>query len=160
MSRKPKGWLFYDQFIKSFDLVPRVAICLLVERHYDDSNHHNEVLLSKRNMPPELGKFHYPGTFLLKNETISDAIDRLLHDELHLSRQHLTKPTLARVFENLKGDPRGHVIDIIYRCRFRKRFSSPSKENPHKAGNLRFFSKLPQNIGFGHRRILNELKFR
>lgn len=161
MSRKPKGWLLYDQFIKSFDLVPRVAICLLVERKFDVSKYRIdvEILLSRRISPPEVGKWHYPGTFLLKGETINSALDRVLQDELKLSHQHVTKLQLVGVFENLKGDPRGHVIDIIYRCRFRKRFSLFGKENPYKAGNLRFFLKLPQNIGFGHHKILDRLGY-
>lgn len=143
MSRKLKGWLSYDQFLKSFKLVPRIAICLLIEKN-------KALLLSRRTFPPEVGKWHYPGTFLLKGEMISQALNRVLKDELQLSLSDITKPQLVGVFENLKGDPRGHVIDVIYRCQIKS-----LKDQK----NLRFFSKLPDNIGFNHKKILNELGF-
>ncbi len=135
-------------FLKSFELVPRVAVNLLIV----DSG--NRLLLTKRTMPPGVGTWHYPGSFLLKNETILDCIERVASDELGL-RISVKKAMLAGVAEDIHDDPRGHVIDLLYRYEA----GGGELETFRETGYMKFFSALPDNVGFNHRETLKSLGF-
>jgi colanic acid biosynthesis protein WcaH len=137
-----RGKLPYDQFLKSFELAPRVAINLLIEKD-------GKILLAKRAIEPFKDHWHYPGSFLLKDEPLDDAVQRVARDELGIKVKDVE---LAGVFENLTGDPRGHVVDVIYR-------SGPVGEPDAVDTNLevKYFERLPEKIGFGHRKILRRL---
>lgn len=59
--------LSQEEFLETFKNVPRVAINLII------TDIDNKVLLTRRNISPCLGEWHFPGSFLLKNETIDEA---------------------------------------------------------------------------------------
>lgn len=145
MSKK----LPYDIFVKSFDLVPRVALSLII------TDPQNKVLLAKRAIPPFPGSWHIPGSFLLKDESIKDCLTRVAKKELGFLL-NVKNIKLLGVFEDLDKDPRGHVIDIIY-CytleNIKIKQVGDSKE-------IRLFAKLPSNISFNHREILTKLGFK
>lgn len=136
------------QFVQSFKDVPRLAINLLIK------NPEGKILLTKRAIPPQKGYWHYPGSFLRKNEKIKDCINRIAQKELGIKIVN-SKTKLLGVFENTNKDPRGHVIDIVYEYKIHKNFQfTPNKETSQAT----FFSKLPLKIGFNHRRVLNRLR--
>src|SRR5579862_7988377 len=97
-----------DEFLESFKNVPRFAISLLI------INSSNDFLLTRRNIQPEMGKWHLPGGFLLKNETFTDCITRILDKEIGIRLS--VAPTLLFVSEDLDKDPRGHVVESIYKA--------------------------------------------
>ena len=132
----------YEQFLKSFKFVPRIAICLL----FKDSK--GRLILSRRTIPPLKGYWHLPGSFLLKGEELLDCIKRVAMEELNINIEEASAKLLG-VFENLDKDPRGHVIDIVYECQINNlsRLKLISK-------NIKFFKELPENIGFGHEKII------
>jgi ADP-ribose pyrophosphatase YjhB (NUDIX family) len=139
--------LSQEEFLESFKNVPRIALNLIVT----DSG--NRVLLTRRNIPPCEGDWHFPGSFLLKDETMDDAKKRIAKDEFNLDINDKDLFLLG-VFEDLEGDPRGHVIDIAYGMKI---------DDVNKIGTtketmeVRFFDKLPEEIGFNHRETLNKL---
>ena len=149
MSKKPLR-LPQADFEKSFELVPRIALNLLIK------NQAGEILLTKRNIKPFRNHWHFPGTFLLKNETISGCLKRLAKQEVGFELKQSTVKFLG-VFEDIEGDPRGHVIDVMYEYHLDhlgdKEFTQETKE-------LRFFKKLPQQVGFNHRDTLKQLGFK
>ena len=128
--------LSFREFINSFKLIPRLAVDLIVE------NKKGEILLSKREMEPYLGYWHIPGSFLLKNESLINCVKRVARVELGLNIQ---KAVFITVDENIKFDPRGHIVDLYYRC---------VTDSQVTKSNLTFFKTLPKKIGFNQKKIL------
>lgn len=118
--------LSYNDFLKSFEFAPRLAIELLVE------NTQGELLLLKRESTPFKGQWHLPGGFLLKNEHIDDCIRRIAKKELGLSIQ-IKNVKKLQLFESIKADPRGHIIHL------------PVKIVKSDIKKGKYFSKLPAN---------------
>ncbi len=134
-----------EEWEKSFELVPRVAVDLvLVRRRF----WRRQILLSKRRRPPFAGYWHIPGSFVLRGEALADCITRIARDELGVE---VKKWWWGGVFENLTGDPRGHVIDLIY--------YGETEEEPRAVGDtaeVKWFSRLPE-MGFGQEEMLKKL---
>lgn len=146
MEKIPKR-LSQEEFLESFKNVPRVALNLIV------TDSENRVLLARRNISPCFGEWHFPGSFLLKNEMIDDAKKRIAKDEFGLDLDN-KDVSLLGVFEDLEGDPRGHVIDIAYGMKI----DDVNKiKTTKETMEVKFFEKLPGKIGFNHRETLNKL---
>lgn len=141
-----------NEFKESFRLVPRIAVNLLIT----DSG--GRILLTKRNIPPFLGFWHFPGSYLLKNEQLIDVQKRVAKKEFGLFLDSAIDLTLLGVFEDLEGDPRGHVIDLMYGLQI----NDTSQIKPTiETSEVRFFNrdKLPKDIGFNHRDTLHKLGY-
>lgn len=145
----------FDQFLKTFELVPRIAVNLLVTRN------DGAILLTRRKKPPFAGSWHMPGSFLLKSEPLMDCVHRVARQELGVD---VTDIELAGVFDDLAGDPRGHVVDVVYRCKIdRKNEIEIEKGRKNSVGDtaeMRFSKKLPREVGFNHRDTLIRLGYR
>lgn len=136
----------YDEFLKTFEKVPRVAISLFIE------NSNKEVLLAKRAISPGENTWHLPGSFILKGERIKDCIKRILENELGFQKEFTYK--VANVFEDLDKDPRGHVIDMVYRVEATSDMQVlPTLETKEAM----YFKSLPEHIGFNHLEVLHRL---
>ena len=134
-------------FLETFKYVPRLAVSLIIV------NSKGQVLLARRAIPPEFGLWHMPGSFLLKGESIQQCIKRIAMHELRL-KVSPTDAKLQNAFDNLKRDPRGHVVDLIYKLKTGKlpRTTSETKE-------VKFFDALPKEIGFNHGETLRKLGY-
>lgn len=139
----------YDEFLKTFEKVPRVAISLLME------NSEGAVLLTKRSIPPEKGSWHLPGSFILKGETIEECIKRILRTELGYDGKVSYK--VEMVSENLDKDPRGHVVDMIYRVEGSTTIVPQKTEESAEVG---YFKNLPGGVGFNHLEVLHTLGYK
>ena len=144
MSVKSKK-LPFKTFLKTFKFVPRVAVNLYIKDNLD------QILLTKRKIPPFKDYWHIPGSFLLKKERIKDCIERVAKEELGIKLRQ-NRIELLGVFENLDKDERGHVIDIIYGLKI-----NSSLKSGRKSQFVKFFRKLPPNIGFNHEDYLKKL---
>ena len=135
-------------FLKTFDYVPRLAISLIVE------NKKREVLLARRAIPPGKGFWHMPGGFVLRGESLQHCMQRIAQKELNLKVNPKTAKLIG-VFDDLHKDPRGHVVDIIYKIRIRTmpRLTEETKE-------VEFFNRLPSPIGFNHGDTLRGLGYK
>lgn len=143
-------WISDEQWQLSFQLVPRVAISLAIV------DPKNRILLSKRSGEPGKGTWHLPGSFLFKDELFAECIKRILDEELCYTKK-IAKPKLLDVFECLKGCMRGHVLDIIYQIEL----ENDKGFTPGRAtSEIRFFTTLPDNIGFNHREIANKIGYK
>ncbi len=134
-----------EDFEKSFENVPRFAISLLVK------NSAGQFLLTKRSIPPEKGSWHLPGSFLLKNETLSECILRIQQKEL--GTQTDEESTLVGLFEDVDQDPRGHVVDAIYEVKIDDLTTGQTDESEE----IRFFDSAPEGVGFNHAEYLKRL---
>jgi len=158
---KPKK-LPYKKFLESFKFAPRLAVNLLIEREVSDTSQRRrlQVLLTRRKKPPFAGSWHLPGSFVLKGEALMDCVNRVAKEELGIKVEYIK---LAGVFDDINGDPRGHVVDLVYRCEIKKGLSLRSKDSPLHAVSdtaaIRFFKKLPAKIGFNHRETLAKLGY-
>jgi len=151
MLSKPRKLPFKD-FLKTFKHTPRVAINLFA------TDAENKILLTKRNIPPRVGTWHLPGGFLLKNEIIINAQSRIAQAEFGYKIELKKELPLLGVFEDLDGDPRGHVIDIVYALSINdSSLVKTTREN--KAVEFFDKNKLPDNIGFNHRDTLRQLGY-
>lgn len=141
--------LTYKLFMKQFMLGPRPAVDLLI------INEKGEVLLTKRNIPPGVGIWHLPGSFLLKGEKIEQAILRVINKELGLKTANFIHKE-TNMFENLDGDPRGHVIDLVCTLIVRNEFENlfPNEESME----IKYFKVIPSDIGFNHEKIIKKFK--
>ena len=131
-----------DAFLETFKLVPRVAVCLQVR------GPRGEVLLSRRSEAMETmpGAWHYPGGFLLLGETMEACAERVAKKELGASVRTV-RP--VGFFEDLDGDPRGHVIDLVLEAELE---SAPRATEETDA--LEFFASVPSEVAFHHDRIM------
>jgi len=143
--------LSQEEFEKSFENVPRVAVNLIV------TDLDGRVLLARRNIPPCEGDWHFPGSFVLKNESISEALKRVAKNEFGMDLAEEMDLKLLGNFDDINGDPRGHVIDMAYGIQI----SDVSKTVATKENiEIGFFDKLPRNIGFNHRNTLEKLGYK
>lgn len=138
----------YKTFLKSFTYAPRIAVNLFIV------NKNGEVLLTKRAKEPFKDYWHFPGSFLLKDEKISECISRIFKDELGVLLKN-PKAVSVLVFENIKGDPRGHVIDLYYKISI----ESQNLKVVNDTAEIKFFKNLPAKIGFNHREVLRQLDY-
>ena len=131
-----------DDFRRSFDLAPRLAVCLLVR------DAAGSVLLARRGAGMAMaGVWHLPGAFLLRNETLAACAERVACKEL--GRGIAGEGRLFGAFDDLEGDPRGHVVDLVYEVRLDGRPMETAE-----TGGIAFFGEAPEGLGFGHDRVL------
>ncbi len=141
-----------EEFLQSFEKVPRLAVNLVI------TDGDGRVLLTRRSIPPFPGAWHLPGSFVLKDEPLADAQRRVARDEFGLELDEKSKPSLLGAFDDLDGDPRGHVVDLAYGLTI----DDPSQIRPTKESlEVKFFDgdKLPEDIGFNHRDTLHKLGY-
>lgn len=138
-----------EEFLETFEKVPRFAISLII------IDRKGRVLLTRRSIDPERGKWHLPGSFLLKNESLEECQKRILRTELGVDDD--SEFTLVTNSEDLYKDPRGHVIDAIYKLEVNELFvPKPTDET----SEIKFFDKIPQDLGFNHKELLTTLGFK
>lgn len=137
-------------FLKSFEYAPRLALCILLK------NPQGKILLTKRGAPPYQGSWHYPGGFLLKDEKIENCLKRVAKKEFGVNLD-IHKMKFLGIYENLKSDPRGHLIDVLYEYKTQK--SINLTQNQETRG-FQFFKKLPLKIAFNHRETLKKLGYK
>lgn len=137
-------------FLNTLKYVPRVAVDIIPK------NAKREIALAQRNIPPLRGSWHMFGSFILKGESINACAKRIIKEEFGLSMRR-PKLKLLGAFDDLGGDPRGHVVDIVYELRLNRRDAlRPTRETK----NIGFFKRLPKKIGFNHRETLGKLGYR
>lgn len=137
----------YKTFLKTFEHVPRVAISLVI------INKSKQILLTKRAKSPFKNYWHLPGSFILKGETQQECMIRIAKQELGVSISGSQK--LITISDNIHDDPRGHVVDIIYRVEV----NDVIKDSFADSRDIQFFDTLPAKIGFNHRYVIKHLTF-
>ena len=84
--------------------------------------------------------WHLPGGVLLKGERLSECANRLAGDELGMKLNG--DGLFSGLFENLEGDPRGHILHYTLKYRL----------NAGESGGVRpkekheFFGELPEGV--------------
>lgn len=138
-------------FLKTFQFVPRLAVNLLIE------DGEGKVLLTKRKKEPYQDYWHLPGSFLLKGELLLRCAQRVVMEELDITLEE-NKLELAGVFDDIENDPRGHVVDIVYRYKIENEVFLIKPIGDTK--EVAFFGNLPIKMGFNHKETLRKLGFK
>jgi 8-oxo-dGTP diphosphatase len=138
-----------EEFLKTFEKVPRVALNIIVE------DNDGKFLLTKRSISPEKGLWHFPGSFLLKEEKIDECLKRITLSEFGYELKE--NPELMGVFEDLEKDPRGHVIDVMYKVKLNEQIPLSTT---NETNEVRYFDKIPADIGFNHGETLSQLGYK
>ncbi len=92
------------------------------------------------------GVWHLPGAFVWRGEPFAACAERIAHKELGASIVSLNP---FGFFEDLDGDPRGHVVDLV----FEATLDAEPRETV-ESGEVRFFSAVPEGVAFHHDRVL------
>lgn len=87
-------WWNPQQWAEVVERTPLVSIDLIV------TNARNEVLLGWRNNKPAQHCWFVPGGVVRKGETLQQAFERLVRDELGVSTQSRSKALLGGVYEH------------------------------------------------------------
>lgn len=111
------------------------------------------VLLVRRDIKPYKGLWHIPGGCVGYGEGVRETVRRVAKKETGL-RVKIKK--FVGIYDDLKRDPRGHSISLAFLTEIVSGNIKGSKEGKE----IRFFKKLPKNIGFDHRKILNGIGYK
>lgn len=141
-----------EDFLASFEKVPRLAVNLII------TDRQGKVLLTRRNIPPFKDGWHFPGSFVLKNESLEEALKRVARDEFGMELTNEVELRLLGVFDDLESDPRGHVVDVAYGLSISE---TERVKLTKETAEVKFFTpgQLPEKIGFNHRDTLVKLGF-
>jgi 2-dehydropantoate 2-reductase len=128
-----------------FIYTPRLTVDVIV------INSVRQVLLIERKNKPY--GWAIPGGFVDYGETVEKAAVRELLEETGISVRENDLNFLG-VYSDPKRDPRGHTVSVVYYA-----FSDDNPVAADDAKNASFFSfeKLPSEIAFDHRVILEDL---
>ena len=107
----------------------------------------------KRARFPFVDSWVLPGGHVEYGETVEKAVKREMKEELGIS---VKIKKIIGVYSNPKRDSRYHTVTIAYLLKKGKGKIRLNEE----ASEFKYFSleKLPQNIGFDHKKILRDLK--
>ena len=76
--QRPPGWLPEEEFHAIYSRVPRLCVEVVIVHAQ------RGVLLSLRDIPPNVGAWHIPGGTVLFGESLEAAVQRVARDELGL----------------------------------------------------------------------------
>ena len=141
MINNPK-WLSLDEFKRSLELSPRSVLELIIVSKIGD------LLLLQRADEPFSGYWHLPGGFIMKGESLVTCAKRIALKEVRVDEVAIVKK--LGFFENLDGDPRGHLHHLCVAC---KTPAAPEHNT------LRYFNSLPSNTIPYQKKFLHELGF-
>ncbi len=92
------------EFKKIYSRVPRLCVDLVIKNS-------KGILLTKRDIPPDLGCWHFPGGTVLMGETLKDTVQRVAQEELN------TKVKIKRllgILEYTDGSGLGYPIAVVF----------------------------------------------
>ncbi|MBI2449955.1 MAG: NUDIX hydrolase [Candidatus Nealsonbacteria bacterium] len=112
-----------------------------------------KILLEKRSYYPFIGYWVIPGGHVEYGETVEEAVKREMKEELGIS---VRIKKLIGVYSDPKRDPRYHVVSMVFLLERTKGEICLNDESLE----FQFFplDQLPENIGFDHRKIINDSK--
>jgi 8-oxo-dGTP diphosphatase len=112
----------------------------------------NSIYLIRRKYDPFKGLWSLPGGFLnCDQETLEEAAIRELKEETGLITRDIDLELFC-INSSPKRDPRGHVIDHVYRV---NKYNGLPESNDD-ADDIKLFNlnKLPQELAFDHQKVL------
>ena len=138
------GWIQKDFFNKIQHVMPIVCIDLVVVKKKE-----NLVMLFRRKIPPEAGKWVNIGGRILKGERLGEAIQRQAKNEFGVSvlilKPYAPERPMA-VFSEPLCDPQKHPIALVYPVVLEDTIQDNGPE--YTEGRWFPIDKLPTDMGF------------
>jgi len=107
----------------------------------------DQVVLVKRATKPFQGSWHLPGGLVRKNETLSDALKRVIATEVGLVDFQVVKQ--VGIFDEPQRDPRGHFITVAFLVTTQETIPAINQQGEAVA----LFKTLPAELGFDTKKI-------
>jgi ADP-ribose pyrophosphatase YjhB (NUDIX family) len=129
----PPGWLPKDEYDAIYSRVPRLCVEVVL------SDQQRGIVLSLRDIPPNVGAWHIPGDTVLFGERLTDAVKRVAHRELGLDVEpgellgYIEYPSH---YENGLDSP----VGLAFRC------TAPGGGDPKLPDGSRWFDRLPDGL--------------
>ena len=113
-----------------------------------------QVLMVKRALDPEKGKWALPGGYLFFDETVEECAGREFEEETGIKVRNLV---LMGVYSNPKRDADGRQnVD----CCFVGEVGEKIGESDHEVDEVKWFGldELPKKIAFDHKKMIEDYK--
>lgn len=144
----PENGLGKELFCFASTLMPVVNVDLLI------LNKKKEILLSWRDDPHCGTGWHIPGGCIRFREKASERIQKTAMSEIGTWVDFSSEPIKVFEFFSKNDRPgikdqreRAHFISLVYLCTVPKDYFIPKeKQIPGKAGTLKWFTELPENL--------------
>ena len=129
--------LSFEEFVYIYSRVPRLGIDLIVKQT-------NGIVFVKRSIEPYKGMWHFPGGTVLFNETIDQAISRIIQNELNL--QVFSKEYLGIIEYLTEPDDRflkkhRHTVCPIFLVKGEGKLKKDAD-----ASEVKVFTNIPEDI--------------
>lgn len=123
----------YEDYLSIYQRVPRLCVDLLLITG-------DGLLLSRRDIEPGKGLWHFPGGTVLMGESIEDALKRIALDETGL---RVFNPRFIDVMEfNGKNNLFFHTVSLVYKLDMEDAVPRGSKQGK----TLKFLKDLPEGM--------------
>jgi ADP-ribose pyrophosphatase YjhB (NUDIX family) len=120
----------FKEFRKIYSKVPRLCVDLVIK------NTLSEILLTKRDIDPYKGYWHFPGGTILFDESVENSINRVAYEETRLK---VVQSKLMGYIDYPKLDPIGHTITMVFLVK-------PNKATPQGSEQgleVKYFDSIP-----------------
>lgn len=132
---KKLKYLTPKEFENIYSKVPRLCVDVIIKTY-------SGIILTKRTIEPARGMWHIPGSTLLKNENLKDAVNRISISELGVS---VAIDKLLGIIEYRynQSNYNRHDISVVFLAHPRaKNFQLKIDKN---ASDVGIFKKFPKN---------------
>jgi ADP-ribose pyrophosphatase YjhB (NUDIX family) len=123
------------EFFEIYSKVPRLCVDLCIF-------HAGCILMMKRDIEPNLGKWHLPGGTVYKGETLEEAAKRIALGECGFSVVPIGCLGAMQFLEELRSGVKIHTVSVIYLCEV------VLKEAPNFLGEFLEMDVIPEHAAF------------
>jgi len=122
----------FKEYKKIYSTVPRlcVEVILLIDK---------KIALTKRDIPPAIGKWHIPGGTVLMGETLKKAVKRIAQEEMEENVE--VKKMLGVIDEYHFTKYFDQPIGIVFLVKLKNKTSVIDKDKKYK-----LFKDMPKNM--------------
>ena len=122
----------FKEYKKIYSIVPRlcVEVVLLINK---------EIVLTKRDIPPAIGKWHIPGGTVLMGETLKKAVKRIAKEEMEENVE--IKKILGVIDEYHFTKYFDQPVGIVFLVKLKNKTSVINKNKKYK-----LFKDMPKNM--------------
>lgn len=140
-----KNRMSLEEFNEIYSKIPRICVECIIKTG-------EGILLTKRAIKPCIGMWHTPGGTVLFDESVEDAVKRVVKEELNLE---IEDPKFLGVIDWF-GNPyeMGHTVSLCYEI---TKFTGNIKLD-YQATNAQFFKEIPENTISEHKNFLQNLR--
>jgi len=135
------NWLTDKNYRFIYKQVPRACVDVLIFTK-------NGFLLSKRDIPPHKGLWHFTGGRVYLNERIQEAVRRIAATETGVKLKEIKPLGFCEIF--IPSGPNFHDISLVFKAKIK----SGKIRGSAQAQEIKAFKKIPGEMVPAHKRFL------